>query len=283
MPPLTLYTRAAALAREWGLAITDTRETPTSLLAFASRGTLPVVLKVSRRSADEWRSGAVVRAFDGHGMVRAYEHEEGAALLERLSPGTLLADLALAGRDEEATEILADVVLRLSTAPAALASPVTVHDWGKGFSWYLKNNDTQIDRGLVKRARRWYSFLAASQREVRLLHGDLQHYNVLHDAARGWVAIDPKGVLGETEYELGASLRNPSERPALYRSPVVVARRLEIYAARLAIDRDRALAWAYAQAVLSAIWMVEDGGPVSADHPCVLLANAMEGMLPDAP
>ena len=42
-----------------------------------------------------------------------------------------------------------------------------------------------------------------------LLHGDLQHYNVLLDKDRGWVAIDPKGVVGELEYEVGALLRNP--------------------------------------------------------------------------
>jgi streptomycin 6-kinase len=103
---LTLHTRAEALAREWGLAISDTRETPTSLLAFATRGTLPVVLKVSSASADEWRSGMVVRAFDGHGMVRAYEYAEGAVLLERLSPGTSLAELALKRKQVRVTEIV---------------------------------------------------------------------------------------------------------------------------------------------------------------------------------
>jgi streptomycin 6-kinase len=285
MPPssLTLMARVESLAREWGLAITSVRETATSLLAVGTRGTFPVVLKVSRRLGDEWRSGAVVRAFDGHGMVRAFEHADGAVLLERLTPGTSLAQLAMAGRDQEATAILSDVIQRLSAAPATLDSIDTVQDWAKGFSWYLESDDTQIDRGLVERGQRRYLSLAASQRQVRLLHGDLQHYNVLHDEARGWLAIDPKGVLGETEYELGASLRNPVERPALYVSPKMVESRLGAYAARLDIVRERALAWAYAQAVLSAIWEVEDGLPVTAENPAILLANTIEGMLPRGP
>ena len=29
-----------------------------------------------------------------------------------------------------------------------------------------------------------------------LLHGDLHHWNILSDADRGWMAIDPKGVIG---------------------------------------------------------------------------------------
>jgi streptomycin 6-kinase len=53
--------------------------------------------------------------------------------------------------------------------------------------------------------------LCSSQRYRRLLHGDLHHGNVLHDSERGWVAIDPKGVLGEPEYEIGVALRNPIE------------------------------------------------------------------------
>jgi len=275
--------RAKNLAREWSVAITSVQESATSLLAFGTRGTLPVVLKVSRRLGDEWRSGAVVRAFDGHGMVRAYELADGAVLLERVIPGTSLAQLALAGRDQEATAILAGVIHRLSAAPATLDSPDTVQDWARGFSWYLQSDDTQIDRGLVERGQRWYLSLLASQRQVRLLHGDLQHYNVLHDAARGWLAIDPKGVLGEIEYELGASFRNPVERPALYVSPKMVESRLRTYAARLDIVRERALAWAYAQAVLSAIWEVEDGLPVTAENPAILLANTIEGMLPRGP
>lgn len=52
---------------------------------------------------------------------------------------------------------------------------------------------------------------------------DLQHYNVLFDDARGWLAIDPKGVVGEVEYEIGAILRNPIERPDLFAAPEIVS------------------------------------------------------------
>ena len=61
----------------------------------------------------------------------------------------------------------------------------------------------------VERAQRLYVGLCASQTSTRLLHGDLHHYNILRDGDRGWVAIDPKGVVGEVEYEIGAALRNP--------------------------------------------------------------------------
>jgi streptomycin 6-kinase len=132
---------------------------------------------------------------------------------------------------------------------------------------------------MVERAGEIYASLCASQQHTRLLHGDLQHYNVLLDADRGWLAIDPKGVVGEVEYELGASLRNPGERPDLFASPDIVERRVRLHAARLGIDADRTLRWACAQAVLSAIWTVEDGFPVDSAHLSLQLARAIEPLL----
>jgi streptomycin 6-kinase len=89
------------------------------------------------------------------------------------------------------------------------------------------------------------------------------------------VAIDPKGVIGEVEYELGASLRNPYEMPGLFASPEIVWRRLKQYEARLKLDAERALRWAFSQAVLSAIWSVEDGFTVDAENPSLMLAHAI--------
>ena len=42
-----------------------------------------------------------------------------------------------------------------------------------------------------------------------VLHGDLHHYNILAATREQSLAIDPQGVIGEPEYEVGALLRNP--------------------------------------------------------------------------
>jgi streptomycin 6-kinase len=101
----------------------------------------------------------------------------------------------------------------------------------------------------------------------------------LFDSDRGWLAIDPKGVIGEVEYEIGASLRNPYEKPELFASPETVERRLRCFEAKLKLNYDRALAWGFAQAVLSAIWSVEDGFAVDAGNPSLRLANAIRPIL----
>ena len=266
-------------ARDWRVRVASTLEAQSSILAFGTRDDRPVVLKVVRAPGDEWRAGEILAAFRGEGAVRVLAHEPGAALLERAVPGTSLTSLVLDGRDDEATEILADVIQHMGGRKPTVHWAVAVDEWGRGFQSYLDSGETQIPAGVVDRAREIYARLCASQQHTRLLHGDLQHYNVLFDDSRGWLAIDPKGVVGEVEHELGASLRNPGERPDLFASPAIVERRVEVHAARLGIDADRTLRWAYAQAVLSAIWSVEDGFPVDSAHPSLQLARAIEPLL----
>jgi streptomycin 6-kinase len=161
----------------------------------------------------------------------------------------------------------------------AWTTSATVWDWAKAFGRYLATGDNQVPKQLVGSAHRLYLSLCASQRGPRLLHGDLQHYNVLFDSERGWLAIDPKGVVGEVEYEVGAILRNPIERPELFTSPATIERRIKQLTAKLNLDHERVLAWGFAQAVLSAIWDIEDGFPLDTMNPALRLASAIEPML----
>jgi streptomycin 6-kinase len=242
---------------------------PTGLVAFglapdADGGRRPVVVKVADARADEGLAWAALRHFDGRGAVRLLAHADGASLLERAVPGRLLSELVRDGRDDEATAILCDIAAALHrpAVPAAGIGFPTVADWGRGFDRYRRWGDAAVPPALVDRAAAVFEELAASQEAPRLLHGDLHHFNVLHDAGRGWLAIDPKGVIGEPAYEFGALLRNPwgdgFDRTACA-APGVVDRRSRLIAKRLGLDRRRVLAWGYAQAVLSAVWSQEDG------------------------
>ncbi len=272
------HERLIDLARHWRVTVRETFETPSSVIAHGWRGSQPVVLKVVREPGDEWKSGEVLRAFGGRGMVEVYEHVDGAMLLERVEPGEQLADMVRAGGDREATTILADVIASMSPHDATAFAP-TVRDWADSFAWYGESGDRRLDPQLVARAERVYMHLCESQRSPRLLHGDLQHYNVLLDRERGWVAIDPKGAIGEVEYEIGASLRNPGDQPELFANPETIERRVRTFSEKLALDPKRILAWAFAEGVLSAIWGVEDRDLVEQTDPGLLLAGVIERML----
>src|SRR5262245_24595375 len=209
--PAELRRRVEERISAWRIVVERTAETETSVLAFGRRDADPVVLKVVKNQGDEWRSGEILDAFDGKGVVRVHDYVEGGLLLERLRPGSSLASLALNGDDDRATGILTEVLAKMSPRTPGAAVP-TVQDWAQGFERHAASGDAQIPRDLLLAAQRLYSELCGSQTRPRLLHGDLHHYNVLFDSHRGWLAIDPKGVIGELEYEVGAALRNPYER-----------------------------------------------------------------------
>jgi streptomycin 6-kinase len=265
--------RVLNCVRAWGVAIERTVATRTSLVVHGKRAGKPVVLKVVKEPGDEWRCGEMAAKFGGRGVVQVYEHMGGAALFEMLDPGEPLAALTLAGRDDEATDIIAMLLGRMAPGDPPEGCP-TVEQWAGAFVRHAGSGDERVPAALVEPAQRIYSDLCATQRNPALLHGDLHHSNVLSDRERGWCAIDVKGVVGELEYELGAALRNPIDRPDLFAKLDVVERRLEHFGLVLGLDTSRARGWCFAQAVLSAIWAVEDGHTAEAEA-LLMLARAL--------
>jgi len=271
--------RLDRLAREWRVDIETRHDTRSSLIAFGTAGSTRVCCKVVRTRGDEWRCGTVLRAFAGPRYVRVLEYEDGAVLMERLTPATPLSDLVDRGRDDEAIDVLADIAAHAPAADAVPAMP-SVADWGESFDRYLASGDSRIDEFLVRHAQAVYRELCETQTHPRLLHGDLQHENVLFDESRGWVAIDPKGVVGELAFEVGPLLRNPATHVALISDARAVEHRIQRFASRLQLDADRVLRWAFAQATLSAIWSQEDGEAVVPTMPSLRLAAAARSLIP---
>jgi streptomycin 6-kinase len=101
-----------------------------------------------------------------------------------------------------------------------------------------------------------FAELCDSMGEEVVLHGDLHHENILRSDERGWVVIDPKGMVGEREYEAGALMRNPV--PVLHDSRTL-ERRADLLAEALGLDGARMRAWSWVQAHLAAAWSIQDG------------------------
>jgi streptomycin 6-kinase len=247
-----------------------------TLLAFGRRGPQPVVVRLANDD-----SAGVLDAFGGTSVVRVLDRVPGAQLLERLVPGTPLSDLCRQGDDDRATGAVAEIIVGMAPLRIPAGVPIA-RDLASSFDRCLAAARPEIPEGLVRHAREIYLRLCESQRDVRLLHGDLHHDNVLFDSTRGWIAIDPKGVVGEPAFEAGAALRNPRDMPGLFTDPATIDRRVRQFARELQVDPRRVTGWAFAQAVLAAIWLVEDNEPVEAEHPWLVLARVLRERLPDA-
>jgi streptomycin 6-kinase len=277
---MTVDERFAAHTRVWGLQVREIRTTETSQLGFGTRDDRPVVLKVIRKeNGEEWRCGEVLEAFGGAGVIAPIAHEPGAVLLPRLTPGHDLVSLCSDGRDDEAAGIIALLLQRMSSAPAHLEGIASVDGMQPEFAQFRDGAEGFVPTSYVDRAEELFAELCATQRNVRLLHGDLHHYNVLFDRDMAWVAIDPWGVIGETEFEISASLRNPIDAPQLLSDPKVMERRLTTYADYLTLDADRALRWAFATTVLAMLWPCEPQIGPDLRAPFALAARSMHALM----
>ncbi|MDQ2741170.1 MAG: aminoglycoside phosphotransferase family protein [Chloroflexota bacterium] len=223
----------------------------------------PAVLKLGVPCSDIAGGAEALRLYGGRGMARLIEEDLSAAamLQERLLPGTALSEnLDI----EEADAIAAEVLRKLWRPVPSRHSLVTVKDWAESFERYraLYGKDAgPLPASLVDEARQVYNHLAASSAESVLLHGDFHQGNVLAAQREPWLAIDPKGLIGEPAYDAATLLRDRSDEILAGPRPVrAMIRRLDRLAAELDLDRERLRAWAFSQAVLSAIWSLEDHG-----------------------
>jgi streptomycin 6-kinase len=255
----------AACARQWDLSIGP----PFANLSYhyaapalRADGTA-VVVKLCAPTGEFTREAEALRIFDGLGAVQALaidpEHE--ALLLERLEPGTSPHALV----DDAAAIAAAADVLRQLWRPAPPVHPFpTVASWGAGLRRLrarFAGGTGPFPRPLVEEAERLFVELGATMGAPMLLHGDLNFGNVLAAQRAPWLAIDPKGLIGEPAYDTGVLLRDPL--PQLLQVPNpgrLLARRIDQLADELALDRARIRGWGLAQAVLSAWWSMEDHG-----------------------
>ena len=221
-----------------------------------------VILKLGIPGETIDREAHCLRHFDGRAAAQLLQHSSawGAILLERVCPGTDLKPL----QEEAAISAACSVMVRLHASHPPTSGFPTVADWWKGFERLrtaFSGATGPLPRYLVDEAQALYQDLATSMEAPVLLHGDLHHGNILAGTREPWMAIDPQGVIGEAVYEVGAFIRNPLP-DVLNRSDLrqVLARRVAIFSDTLQADRQRVAGWAFAQAVLSAIWSLEDHG-----------------------
>ena len=250
-------------SQRWGL--TDVQPSPElsyNFVAFAKRGDEQVVLKMGVPNGDMESEIAALRLFGGEGACNLidYDEEKSWMLLERLKPGVMLSTLE---NDEEATNIAADVMQRIWRPVPENDVFIRLADWFDGLKELraMFNGGTgPLNEKMVERVERSVKDFFAENHKPVLMHGDFHHYNIL-SSERGWLVIDPKGVIGPACYEVGPFLINPWGDLLTgndYRG--MTKRRIDILHEHLGFERERIHEWGLAHAILSAWWSIEDQG-----------------------
>lgn len=215
----------------------------------------PAMLKISHEP-DEIFGAGVMQWWDGEGAARVLAHDGEALLLERATGSRSLVTMVRDGRDDEASSIICGVAARLHAPRAKPLPPLKPMD-----HWFaaLPPGASKYG-GIVARAAETLKQLLASPRDLTQLHGDLHHENVLDGGEqRGWLAIDPKGLLGDRGYDFANIVCNPERDLDVVTSPGRLLRQAGIIAETAGYERRRLLQWILAYAGLSATWILDDG------------------------
>jgi streptomycin 6-kinase len=265
---------------KWGLTeVQPSSNLSYNFVAFAKRGDEEVVLKMGVPNREFKSEIAALHLFNGEGACRllAYDVKRYWMLLERLRPGVMLATLE---DDEGATYIAADVMQKIwrsmesggsshsqGVLPNNQQQAVGLHNFIRLSDWFdgLKKLRPHFHGGtgpfnakLVEQVERSVKDFFVENHKPVLMHGDFHHFNIL-SSERGWLIIDPKGVIGPACYEVGPLLINPwGDLLSGKNYRQMTMRRIDILHERLGFERERIHEWGLAHAILSAWWSIED-------------------------
>ena len=227
--------------------------------AYSNYYNQPVVLKIGAPCPQFTNEAKALEFYGGNGCVKllAYDSNKLGMLLALVEPGTTLRSF-FPEKDDKAVEYACRVMKKLHTRPIGSKSDFPTMD-----QWLSLFDTLEIPEEFKKhvaKAQQLAHELKLSGKEQHLLHGDLHHDNILLSASGSGLAIDPKGVIGEQAYEVGAFMCNPAELSAQPDFPAILMRRLDLFSKLLALDRQRLAKACYVRIILSACWTVQDKG-----------------------
>jgi streptomycin 6-kinase len=209
------------------------------------------MLKITSRKKDK-RSNNLMVWWNGKGAARVLRHDDTVILMERATEAGSLSKMAKNGRDGEASDILCNVVAQLHNHPAPYPTDlVPLKLWFKELEpAAAKYGGVFVNCSFIANQ------LLDSQENIVALHGDIHHGNVLDFGERGWLAIDPKGLIGERGFDYANIFCNPDA--AVATEPGRLMKQVKVVSDVAKLEPNRLLQWIAAWAGLSAIWSISD-------------------------
>ncbi len=238
-----------AIANTWHLVQIKPLHFPSHhYVAFCDQApSNPVVLKISLDTDHIAHEYKVHEHFHGQGVVRvfAYDAHHQAVLLERAVPGDVLRAI---DRDT-AIPIYADIIKKIHSC-----KQTHPHTFEHSNEW-LKAID-QIDASCIEKkyidfAKQLKMFLLQHQEE-KICHGDLHLGNILLHCDH-YVAIDPKGVVGELAFEASAFelfTQNELQEKSRLILEDIIQKRIHTLSLSLGCDEQRLFAWFYVRLIV---------------------------------
>jgi streptomycin 6-kinase len=194
---------------------------------------------------------------DGRGVCKLLRFDENrsALLLEKMTPGENLKEIC-GSDDAKACEIAIRVMRDFWREPPEQSEFPVLEQWFDGLKTAEKLG---FAPAYVKKARRFFDELNALTEKKTLLHGDFHHENILSAARVPFLAIDPKGIVGDIGYDLSIFMINHANW--LKADPNLSAKldgAIRAFSEAFQIEPQNLRKWIFAHSVLSAWWTFEE-------------------------
>lgn len=249
----------AALTDYWNLS--DVIPVPNMTFNYVAKALFhqqkPVVLKMScdRKSLENEKRALLNLNRQGSIDLIDYNRKYNALLLQQAIPGMTLKSIYPAQMDY-VMDCYIKTMFRLHhpNLPKRIKHP-HISEWLNALD---KPQVSRIPTALLSRAIHLKNKLLSSLKTPILLHGDLHHDNILKHG-NDWLAIDPKGVIGDREFEIAAfDFMYVSELANITDSKSIMEQRIEVLAQKSKLDAQRIKDWVFVRLILMAAWLLED-------------------------
>ena len=277
---MTVTPSQAERIAEWGIdSLEQVDDHPFAW--WAMRGEEYVVVKAG--DADERHREALALGAFGAGAteVLARDQDLGLLVTRRFLPGDDIRPLARRD-DDAATRAIALLAAEIHRYQRPVHGLPALEEIGAAFD---AASDSRLPAPTVDAAKGLFADLVADNTAMVVLHGDLQHFNVLN-AGGSWRVIDPHGWVGDPAFEAAALLANPrglveggdARGMDGHELAVKARRRAEVYAEATGYDVDRLRAWGFVGCVIAELWMIESHDLVHGAPLAVAEALLVQGL-----
>lgn len=221
-------------------------------VTFGYQNSKQIALKLSLDNALLLNEIDYLKSTQQHGAITLLYYNKNMMIMEQAQPGITLKEM-FPNNDKDATIICCSLIKKLHTAKIRKN-----HNF-KSIKELLKvlDKDLTIPKDILLKARSLRDNLLITTTQEVLLHGDLHHENILKHNNE-WIAIDPKGFIGDPAFDIAGYLYNPIPKlPEHNNAQKIIKDRIKLCSELLSIPEQKIYNWMYVKVVLCWAWTLE--------------------------